>query len=149
MYPPFGLCMDEPLGILLYGYGETDAGKIRDTLARLVGRDVILLSAGGRDDIVVSDILNMGPVENTFVDSDVKVCMFLGFAEDTLQPAMRGFPADVARPIFCGLTENNYNWTVKQLVEHLQEEKAYWEGGGPGNRSFRRSPPAQSGDRPG
>jgi hypothetical protein len=57
--------------------------------------------------------------------------MFLGFDDDLIEKSLKGFPRreQLPRPIFCGLTENNYNWTVAFLAEHLLEEKRSWTAG--------------------
>ena len=54
--------------------------------------------------------------------------MFLGFDRELVQNALKNFPGEnIRRPIFCGLTETNSTWTVEYLMEHLVEEKTYWE----------------------
>ena len=117
----------ESTGILLYGYDEATAKSISESLGQLIDAEVVLISASGRDDNTVSQILDLGPVENTYGDLENKTMMFLGFNDDQLGLAMKLFPKEIARPIFCGLTEQNVNWQVKYLVEHLLEEKALME----------------------
>ena len=117
----------EPRGILLYGYDEDTAKSISESLGQLIDAKVVLISASGREDALISHILDLGSVENTYGDLENKTLMFLGFNDDQLGLAMKLFPKEIARPIFCGLTEQNVNWQVKYLVEHLLEEKALME----------------------
>ncbi|PKL35533.1 MAG: hypothetical protein CVV44_22295 [Spirochaetae bacterium HGW-Spirochaetae-1] len=117
----------EEIGILLYGYVEEDARLIHDTLEKLLSWDIVLISASGREDSTVAQVLD-GDHENCFENRGIKFLMFLGFDDDLIEKSLKGFPRKehLARPIFCGLTENNYNWTIAFLAEHLLEEKRSW-----------------------
>ncbi len=119
--------MDEDsdcLGVLLYGYTNAQAAKIKLFLSSLTGRDVAAVGGGGKEGMLVGDILD-GPEDEGFVDGETKVLMFLGFDDAWIEAALRTFPKDgsIPRPIFCCPTENNVGWTLAHLVEHLLEER--------------------------
>jgi hypothetical protein len=116
----------EQLGILLYGYEKDTAEKIGRALEKTLEQDIIVLGASKRDDEIVSAVLN-SPDATAFANHEEPFCMFLGFDNDQIQTALSSFPGDgIIRPIFCGLTPSNINWTVSHLHEHLCEEKRQW-----------------------
>ena len=128
--------MEEPLGIMIYGYNEEHARAIKESLDGATGRDVMLLSASGRESDKVRTILEAEP-DGPFENKDTKVVMFLGFDDGQIDMALKGFPSGgaIARPIFCGLTPDNIGWGLEELLGHLLEERRYWsekkEGGRP------------------
>ena len=75
----------------------------------------------------ISDILESGDREN-FKNNTNKILLFLGFGESQVRSVLSGFPKKdgISRPIFCGLTEQNIDWTMEYLIEHLLEEEKYW-----------------------
>ena len=91
-------------GILLYGYDKAHASIIRQAIVSITGSDIRLISATGKEDLAVRQIIGGG--DNIFLDGEPKVLMFVGFGDDQLGAALNGFPKDgsVQRPIFCGLT---------------------------------------------
>ena len=117
----------EPLGVLLYGYDSDNASEIEKSLNEIVKQEVLILSGSKKEDMKVIEILNKGP-EDCFEDKKNKILLFLGFSEDQVGAVLKGFPKTgaIKRPIFCGLTEQNMNWTLDYLIEHLVEEDKYW-----------------------
>ena len=117
----------EPLGVLIYGYNSKMASIIEKSLNEIVNQEVLILSGSKKEYMKVIDILNKGP-EDCFEDKDNKILIFLGFSEDQVGAVLKGFPKTGAinRPIFCGLTEQNMNWTLNYLIGHLVEEDKYW-----------------------
>jgi hypothetical protein len=115
---------ESELGVMLYGYGKSQADIIGRFLGGLLGRGVAVLSGSGREADVVGDIIDggKGPV---FGEAEPRILMFLGFDDDLIGAVLSAFPRDgsVPRPIFCTLTESNIAWPLSQLVEHLLEEK--------------------------
>jgi len=111
------------IGIMLYGYDEPASGSIMTFLEKLTAKEIIGASASGREKERVTVIVG-APTWDAFEDKKNKILMFLGFSDDMLGSAMKHFPADLERPIFCALTDQNVNWTFDYLVEHLLEEKA-------------------------
>jgi hypothetical protein len=117
------------LGIMLYGYGEEDATTITGTLGKVLGEDVLLYSASGREADTVGDIIE-GEPGGTFEDAEAKVLMVLGFTDAQLEATLKGFPKveGLSRPIFCVPTENNVTWPLSELVEDLlSERRAFME----------------------
>jgi hypothetical protein len=117
----------EPLGILLYGYNSTDSKSIQKKILGILDEDVIVISGSSKEAMKVIDILEQGPTDD-FEDSEHKILVFLGFNDQQVSSVLNGFPKndDLKRPIFCGLTEQNINWPLKDLIEHLVEEDEYW-----------------------
>lgn len=126
----------EAIGIVLYGYSEDMAGHILTFLKDAIGRDVTLVSASGREDDTVDEILDEDGAA-VFEGREDRVLMFLGFDEREISLAMDRFPkgGEIPRPIFCGLTEENHCWKFSYLLEHLLEEHRRW------------SKPVQNGER--
>ncbi len=119
----------EQLGIMVYGYNENDANEIRNNIEKMVGDPVELISGSKQEPVKVKDILDRCFCnENIFEDKDVKILMFLSFSDQQIGTAMNGLPkgSGVVRPIFCGLTENNINWPLSDLIEDLLAEQIYW-----------------------
>lgn len=121
--------MDKPLGIILYGYDESAASVVQSVCAKAAGCEVALIGASEADGSTVKQILAPS-FEPSFAERETKILMFINFAGEQIQAVLGAFPDDVlSRPIFCGLTNDNINWQMGQLVEHLQEEQARWHNG--------------------
>ena len=118
----------EPLGIILYGYGREHAERILSTLAKVVKRELLLISASGFEGKTIHNVLEAGEAD-FFEEKEDRFLMLLGFSQEEASRALKGFPGDggIVRPIFCGLTEENLNWEIIYLLDHLKEEKAYWD----------------------
>lgn len=113
--------------MMVYGYDESHALEIKWHLDKLAERDVMLISASGREGDRVSTIIGE-PQASSFESKENKILMFLGFGDEQIGPAMKSFPKELERPIFCTLTEQNINWTLDYLIEHLLEERARFSG---------------------
>jgi hypothetical protein len=120
----------ERMGVMLYGYDGASARVITDFLTRILGRRIESVSGSGRESDTIEKILD-GSRSDAFEDRRDKVLMFLGFDDDQICRTMDAFPKDgrVGRPIFCTLTENNLNWPLSELIEHLLEERRCWDKG--------------------
>jgi hypothetical protein len=112
------------LGLLLFGYNEEDAKAIKTTFTDVLGSEIHLIGTANTDR-TVSEVLDS--MDQEFSDADPKILMLLGFDDAGVQAVLKGFPIGVQRPIFCGLTEENMNWTIGYLAEHLLEEQRYWK----------------------
>jgi hypothetical protein len=117
----------EPLGILLYGYNSDDAKTIEQSLSKIINHEVVIISGSKKENLKVINILDKGP-EDSFENKEKKILLFLGFSETQVGVVLKEFPKSetLVRPIFCGLTEENINWTLEYLIEHLVEEDKYW-----------------------
>ena len=117
----------ETLGVLLYGYNLEDSKAIEQSLRTITNQDIIIVSGSKKEDLKIMDILDKGP-EECYEDKENKILLFLGFSDSEVGAVLKEFPKSdtLVRPIFCGLTEENINWTLEYLVEHLIEEDKYW-----------------------
>ena len=114
---------ESPIGFMIHGFSKDEAELVKEYLETLAGRKVIPISATGKETLRVAEILDMALFDN-FATADPRILMFLGFPDNVIGPAMKHFPPDLGRPIFCSPTEQNLQWTMEYLVEHLLEERA-------------------------
>ena len=70
--------MKDPIGILIYGYKREDAFRIRDTFDRALNDSIFVISASGKEDWLIADILDNGP-EDFYEEKEDKIIMFLAF----------------------------------------------------------------------
>lgn len=117
----------EQLGIMLYGYDRDDAQIIKNSLETAFNNEIILLSGSSKESQIVEEIISDEEYD-TFEDNELKVLMFLGFDDNHINLTLEKFPGPdkIIRPIFCGLTKNNIAWPLNKLLEHLIEERNYW-----------------------
>ena len=118
----------EAAGVLIYGYNGEDALQIKLFLDAAFGSPVFLKSASGRNGEKVLDILQ-SVTGNSFADEKTKIMMLLGFSEEQIRTILGSFPSGadaLPRPMFCMLTEENRNWPLAELLEHLERERRYW-----------------------
>lgn len=110
-------------GILLFGYDREQAGIIQEAFAGIAGTDLTLISASGKEEWTIIDILETQS-NDRFEERADKICMFLGFSKEQIQAALKEFPKKegLPRPLFCVLTEHNLRWRFDTLREHLREE---------------------------
>ena len=128
LIPNIGGIMEQ-LGIMIYGYNEHDANEIKKNIEKVMGDSIELISASKQESVKVMDILDTYfSKENVFEDKDAKILMFLGFNDQQIGTVFTDLPKDAGfvRPIFCGLTENNVNWPLSELIKDLLAEKEYW-----------------------
>jgi len=124
-------------GVLIYGYQGEDARRIRTFLDEVAGAPVFVTGASGQNETRIIDILQ-NTTESRFADEQPKIMMLLGFSEEQVHAVLGGFSTGlkgVERPIFCMMTKNNQNWPLKQLLDHLEEERRYWAGKTPPENS--------------
>lgn len=121
------LVVDEEIrGMLLYGFGKECLEVLEGYASAVTGVKVEILSASGKEDKVLSDILDSGG-SGVFHETGTRVLVFLGFTDDELSRFIDGYPSDVPRPIFCCLTAENINWSLDRLIDDLLEEDRYWK----------------------
>jgi hypothetical protein len=115
------------LGILIYGYNEEDVEMIKSSLNNILNTDILIFSASSLESEKVGNILDKCQ-NDKFEDKSVKILMFLGFNDSQINAVLKKFPQSNAlkRPIFCGLTENNIEWTFQELIDDLVKEDLYW-----------------------
>ena len=117
------------LGIMTYGYDKGSGEAIQVGLSEAMNTDIALIGASKKENVRVGQILEDGPNASIFEDADPKIIMLLGFDDEQVKILLKNFPRD-DRPIFCGLTMENIKWTLSDLIEHLLEEKVYWDSQG-------------------
>ena len=111
------------IGFMIHGFSKDQAELVHEFLEVLAERKVIPISGTGMETHRVAEILDSAQFSN-FVSADPKILMFLGFDDDKIGAAMRHFPESLGKPIFCSPTEQNLQWTLEYLIEHLLEERA-------------------------
>ncbi len=112
---------ESPIGFMIHGFSKDETQLVHEFLQTLAGCEIIPISATGMETLRVAEILNSAPYDN-FASSEPKILMFLGFGDDKIGAAMKHFPGE--KPIFCSPTEQNLQWTLEYLIEHLLEERA-------------------------
>lgn len=129
------------VGVLICGYHQEDARTIKAFLDKTLDTYVIMVSASQKAETKIIDILRKGP-EECFAEEETKVLMFLGLSEVQTHMVLEGFPGDggLKRPIFCTLTAQNQHWPLRELIDHLVEERRRWTGREP-DAAERRDPP--------
>lgn len=121
------------IGVMLAGYFEYEAEFIQYSLKEIIGKDLLLFSGKSEDERIIMQILEDGEaISGSFPTVDRVIepwLMFLGFSDEDINLVIKNFPImeNMPRPIFCGLTEENSNWTIPALSEHLAAERAYWQ----------------------
>lgn len=115
-------------GILLYGYNKDAVEKIRHAFEPFINGGPVVISASLCGEQTVSDALSPGFMQR-FADHAGKFIMFVDFDTHHIERALAAFPESegIERPVFCGLTENNFEWPLGKLSAHLYEEKARFE----------------------
>jgi hypothetical protein len=116
-------------GIMVYGYNESDAKKIKKKIEGIMKKEVDLISGSQMENKVIKDILESGGAPS-FEENEKKVMMFLGdFSTKQLQASMKLLPPDgnIDRPIFCTVTDRNFFWTLSDLIEDLLQEEQIWK----------------------
>lgn len=112
--------------LLFYGYEEDDAVKINEKLKESLECDLDMFSASASSNPIVKNIITENE-KSEFEKLQNCFLMFLGFENDMISKVLSTFPKDVKRPLFCGATENNVDWNVNYLMEHLLEEQKEME----------------------
>ena len=116
--------MDEShIGFMIHGFTRDEAELVQEYLETLAGQKIISINATGKESEIVAEILNAAAFTD-FASADPKILMFLGFPDNLIGPAMKHFPEALGLTIFCSPTEQNLQWTMKYLIEHLIEERA-------------------------
>jgi GTP-binding protein EngB required for normal cell division len=114
--------------IVLYGYGEEKSKMIHEGLEKVLGFDIGFINAEGHEQETVQDI-----IEKAYNDKhevrDLKILMFVDFADDDIEKAMDQFPKakGLKRPIFCTKTDKNLDWKFEDLMDDLMEEELYFQ----------------------
>ncbi len=113
--------------IVLYGYSKEDVSKIKIFLESKLDIHLSIISASQKENTIIAEIIESNK-SNFFEDNSNKVLMFLDFLDEEIRLLLHNFSdINITKPLFCVLTEHNINWTLKQLIDDLIEERKYWE----------------------
>lgn len=113
--------------IVVYGYSEEDVNKLKAFFDTKLDISLEISSASGKENIKIADIIESN--ENVFFeDKQDKVLMFLDFLDEEIRYLLYNFSdINIAKPLFCVLTEHNINWNFDRLILDLIEERKYFE----------------------
>ena len=113
--------------IVVYGYSEEDVNKLKTFFDNKLDISLEISSASGKENIKIADIIESN--ENVFFeDKRDKVLMFLDFLDEEIRYLLYNFSdINIAKPLFCVLTEHNINWNFDRLILDLIEERKYFE----------------------
>lgn len=113
--------------IVVYGYSEEDVNKLKTFFDTKLDISLEISSASGKENIKIADIIESN--ENVFFeDKQDKVLMFLDFLDEEIRYLLYNFSdINIAKPLFCVLTEHNINWNFDRLILDLIEERKYFE----------------------
>lgn len=116
------------MGLLFYGFSKDEVDLIKQQIHIILESNIIFLTASLRENHTIKEIIDMTD-HSVFESKDNRFIMFLGFEDELMMKFLKSFPGNIKRPIFCGLTDSNINWTVSFLMDHLIEEKRRFETG--------------------
>ena len=108
--------------ICVYGYNRDEAQTIQHALKIGIGEAINCVSASGKEDTILSDILTSSE-DQTFTEDKTRIVLFYGFEDSMIPSLLQLFPPSVPRPIFCCLTSSNQSWRFQTLKKHLLEEQ--------------------------
>jgi hypothetical protein len=126
--------MEGKAKILVFGFSEEEERRIDDGLAG-IGVPPALKLRPGHGGVVLRRILaGEGPAEAPVASGEPiaqeRLVLFHHISDAGVQTLMRFFREAVARrPIFAVVTPTSSDWTLRQLLAHLVEERAALEKG--------------------
>jgi len=113
--------------IVVYGYSEEDVNKLKAFFDTKLDISLEISSASGKENIKIADIIE-SKESSFFEDKQDKVLMFLDFLDEEIRYLLYNFSdINIAKPLFCVLTEHNINWNFDRLILDLIEERKYFE----------------------
>lgn len=113
--------------IVVYGYSEEDVNKLKTFFDNKLDISLEISSASGKENIKIADIIE-SKESSFFEDKQDKVLMFLDFLDEEIRYLLYNFSdINIAKPLFCVLTEHNINWNFDRLILDLIEERKYFE----------------------
>ena len=109
--------------ILVYGLNEEEIKKIESQNIKVIeiNNDMVLMKL---EDIISEDIS-----ENTCdnLPLNEKALIFNGFKDEQLKVTIRYIRGFIKGGVLAVSTAQNYRWTFKYLLEHLVEEREWFE----------------------
>ena len=109
--------------ILAYGLNSEEIKKIESQNIKVIEVNANMTS------MTIEDIICAKPNEGSFDELPLneKALIFNGFKEDHLKTTIRYIRGFVKGGVLAISTAQNYKWTFKYLLEHLIEEREWFE----------------------
>ena len=114
--------------ILVFGFTDAEQAVIDTRLAE-IGVPLPLRLEKRHGSVVIGDILRAGVIGTEVFDCRERLVLFSNLSDTGVRSLMQVFKSlEIPKPIFAVVTETSINWTLRQLMEHLIEEKRAHEG---------------------
>lgn len=109
--------------VLTFGFTDSERERIDERLAEIgVPPPARLEKRHGS--VVIGDILRQGAIGSEEFDCRERLVLFYNLSDTGVRSLMQVFKSlEVPKPIFAIVTETSITWTLRQLMEHLIEEK--------------------------
>jgi len=109
--------------VLTFGFTDSERELIDERLAEIgVPPPARLEKRHGS--VVIGDILRQGATGSEEFDCRERLVLFYNLSDAGVRSLMQVFKSlEIPKPIFAIVTETSITWTLRQLMEHLIEEK--------------------------
>jgi hypothetical protein len=115
--------MADKARILVFGFTDAEQALIDKRLSG-IGVPLPVRLEKRHGSVVIGDILRGEGIGTGEFDCRERLVLFFNLSEAGVRSMMRVFKSlEVPRPIFAVVTETSITWTLRQLMEHLIEEK--------------------------
>jgi hypothetical protein len=120
--------MADKARILVFGFTDAEQARIDKRLSEIgVPPPTRLQKRHGS--VVIGDILREGAIGTEEFDCQERLVLFSDLSDAGVGSLMKVFKSlEIPKPIFAVVTETSVAWTLRQLMEHLIEEKQAHEG---------------------
>ena len=117
--------------ILSYGLNEEEIKKIESQNIKVIGIDNNMAL------MKLEDIICENTNENSYdqLPLNEKALIFNGFKDEQLKVTIRYIRGFIQGGVLAVSTAQNYKWTFKYLLEHLVEEREWFEASKKQNES--------------
>ena len=120
--------MADKARILVFGFTDAEQALINRRLAE-IGVPPPFRLEKRHGSVVIGDILREGAIGTEEFECREQLVLFSNLSEAGVRSLMQVFKSlEIPKPIFAVVTETSITWTLKQLMEHLIEEKRAHEG---------------------
>jgi hypothetical protein len=120
--------MSNKARVLTFGFTDAEHQSIDRRLAE-IGVPPPARLGRRHGSVVIGDILRQGAIGSEEFDCPERLVLFYNLSDSGVSSLMRVFKSlEIPRPIFAVVTETSITWTLRQLMEHLIEEKRAHEG---------------------
>lgn len=120
--------MADKARILVFGFTDAEQALINRRLSEL-GVPSPLRLEKRHGSVVIGDILREEAIGSDEFDCQERLVLFSNLSETGVRSLMQVFKSlEIPKPIFAIVTETSITWTLRQLMEHLIEEKRAHEG---------------------